>query len=398
MNALMGALAVQLILYGVAWLVLALVFRLYPRTCLLWAAGWLLSAVGTALLFIQPDAVSTVLDLLVNLCVIFAFACLQQGVTLFLRESLHWRWHAMAVAVVVLIEAMRHTIPDSMVLRTWLFTIAAWMSLGPMVRDLLVELPAKFRVSRAMAIALAAPVVLTLLVFFMRAAVITYSEVTGVVELDVGSTFDIVVTLGFLVFLGLFNFSLSNLVLGSLIRRLENLSSTDQLTGLYNRRVMMERLGSEHARFARSAQTYAVIMLDLDHFKRINDTHGHAAGDAVLQAVAQRLQGSVRTTDTLARMGGEEFMVLLPLNDIEGAMVHAERIRRSVGDTPIATPGGDLVVTLSLGVADALGSDTNFEPVVSRADAALYRAKSQGRNRAQGAARAGAAAPYPASP
>lgn len=350
MNALMGALAVQLILYGVAWLVLALVFRLYPRTCLLWAAGWLLSAVGTALLFIQPDAVSTVLDLLVNLCIIFAFACLQQGVTLFLRESLHWRWHAMAVAVVVLIEAMRHTIPDSMVLRTWLFTIAAWMSLGPMVRDLLVELPAKFRVSRAMAIALAAPVVLTLLVFFARAAVITYSEVTGVVELDVGSTFDIVVTLGFLVFLGLFNFSLSNLVLGSLIRRLENLSSTDQLTGLYNRRVMMERLGS------------------------------------------------VRTTDTLARMGGEEFMVLLPLNDIEGAMVHAERIRRSVGDTPIATPGGDLVVTLSLGVADALGSDTNFEPVVSRADAALYRAKSQGRNRAQGAARAGAAAPYPASP
>lgn len=391
MNALMGALAVQLVLYGIAWLALALVFRLYPSTCLRWAAGWLLNAMGTTLLFLQPDALGGVLDLLVNLCVICAFACLQQGVTLLLRKSPHWHWHLLAITLVVLIEVVRHTVPDSLVLRTWMFAVSAWLALGTMVRDLLLELPAKFSVSRSSAIALAAPVVLTLLAFFVRAAVITYSDVTGVVELDVGSTFDTVVTLGFLVFLGLFNFSLSNLVLGSLIRRLENLSSTDQLTGLYNRRVMMERLDSEHARFARSTQAYAVIMMDLDHFKRINDTRGHAAGDAVLQEVAKRLQGTVRTTDTLARMGGEEFMVLLPLNDMDGAMVHAERIRHSVSETPISIPDGELVVTLSLGVADALGSDKGFDTVVSRADAALYIAKAQGRNRAQKAASAAAA-------
>jgi diguanylate cyclase len=235
---------------------------------------------------------------------------------------------------------------------------------------------------------MALPVLLTLLAFVVRSVVVTYSEFTGIVELDVGSTFDIVITLLFLVLLGLFNFSLYNLVLGSLIRRLESLSSTDQLTGLYNRRIVMERLEEEHARFQRSGQTYAVIMMDLDHFKKVNDTYGHSAGDDVLREVAQRLRQSVRSTDTLARMGGEEFLLLLPMNDIDGALVHAGRIRKRIAASPIATGSGSIAVTLSLGVAEVFTKDNAAEVVVMRADAALYRAKAAGRNRVEMAQRA----------
>lgn len=387
MNVLMAALSVQLTLYGVAWLAIALSFRLYPRVSLRWAAGWLLSALGTALLVWRPALLAPVQDLVVNLLIIGAFLLLQQGVTLFVRAPLQQRWAVLALALVALIEGLRLVWPDTLVLQTWLFALAAALALGPLVHELLLGLPRKFQVARPIAFAAALPVALTLLAFGVRAAVITYSDITGVVALDVGSTFDVVVTLGFLVFLGMFNFSLYNLVLGSLVRRLENLASTDQLTGLYNRRVVHERLEEEHARFQRSGQRYAIVMMDLDRFKAINDSLGHHAGDAVLREVASRLRDNVRGTDTLARMGGEEFLLLLPMNDVDGALVHAGRIRKHMAATPVKTAEADISVTLSLGVAEVFHGDRSADSVVSRADAALYRAKAAGRNRVEAAER-----------
>lgn len=388
MNVLMAALSVQLALYGVAWLAIAWSFRLYPQVSLRWASGWLLSACGTALLFWRPPVLSDMLDLVVNLLIIGAFILLQQGVTLFLRAPQQHRWPVLALLIVGLIEVLRLTQPNTMVLRTWLFTLATWVALGQLVHDLLLGLPRKFQVAPRIAAAMALPVVLTLLAFVVRAVVISYSELTGVVALDVGSTFDVVVTLGFLVFLGMFNFSLYKLVLGALVRRLENLASTDQLTGLYNRRVVIERLEVEHARFLRSGQRYAIVMMDLDHFKAINDTHGHNAGDAVLREVSRRLRQDVRSTDTLARLGGEEFLLLLPMNDIDGALVHAGRIRKHIAATPVATPSANIAITISLGVAEVFHSDRAPDNVISRADTALYRAKAAGRNRVEAAERA----------
>ncbi|MDT8990256.1 GGDEF domain-containing protein [Curvibacter sp. APW13] len=393
MNVMMAALSVQLALYGTAWAVFAATFHLYPQVSVRWAAGWFLSAMGTTLLFLRPAPLLGVLDLLVNSAIIGAFSCLHQGMALFAREPLRNGPLWIAGGIVVLIEIVRHALPDTMVLRTWMFTVAAFLPLSLLVQDFMLRLRKRFALERGVVVALALPVVLTLMAFVVRAAVITYSDITGIVELDTGSTFDIVISLLFLVFLGMFNFSLYNLVLGSLISRLENLSSTDQLTGLYNRRIVMERLAEEHARFLRSGQTYAVIMLDLDHFKRVNDTYGHAAGDAVLREVAQRLRQSVRGTDTLARMGGEEFLLLLPMNDVDGALIHAGRIRKRIGGDPIATPQGAIAITASLGVAEVSFSDKTAQTVVSRADAALYQAKAHGRNRVESAHRATIAHP-----
>ena len=388
MNVMMAALSVQLALYGTAWAVFALTFRLYPQVSWRWAGGWFLSAVGTTLLALRPAALSAVLDLTVNFCIIAAFVCLHHGVVLFARETPRRSPAAIAMGVVLLVELVRWSVPDSMVLRTWLFTLAAFIPLGLLVQDYLQGMRKKYDIGTMTSVVLATPVVLTLLAFVVRAVVITYSEITGIAELDTGSTFDVVMSLLFLVFLGMFNFSLYNLVLGSLIRRLESLSSTDQLTGLYNRRIVMERLAEEHARFQRSGQTYAVIMMDLDHFKTVNDNHGHAAGDDVLREVAERLRQSVRSTDTLARMGGEEFLLLLPMNDIDGALVHAGRIRKRMAASPVRSGATEIPITMSLGVAEVFNHDQASDTVVTRADAALYRAKAAGRNRVEMAQRA----------
>lgn len=387
MNVLMAALSVQLALYGAAWVAIAYSFHLYPPVSMRWAAGWMLSALGTALLTWHPEWVGPMRELLVNLAIIAAFLLLHHGLTLFLHIPWQQHWAVLAIGVVVAIEMLHWVAGDTQVLRTWIFTLAALLALGPMLHDLLRVLPRKFKVPWPMAAMTALPVALSMLAFVVRATAITYSDRTGVAALDVGSSFDLVITLAFLVFLGMFNFSLYNLVLGALIRRLEDLAATDQLTGLNNRRVAMERLDEEHARFQRSGQRYALIMMDLDHFKSINDQHGHGGGDAVLREVARRLLKSVRSTDTLARVGGEEFLLLLPMNDIDGALVHAGRIRKHVGTNPVHTPSADVPVTVSLGVADVLDDDASAQSVVSRADAALYRAKAAGRNRVEAAPR-----------
>jgi diguanylate cyclase (GGDEF)-like protein len=124
-------------------------------------------------------------------------------------------------------------------------------------------------------------------------------------------------------------------------------------------------------------------MLDLDFFKKVNDTHGHGVGDQVLCSVADVLRNCMRNTDTLARMGGEEFMLLAPLTEEAGAMVQAQRLCQAVREAQLATDAGTLSVTLSLGVASVLPADATDDAVVSRADAALYKAKHGGRDRVQ---------------
>lgn len=173
-------------------------------------------------------------------------------------------------------------------------------------------------------------------------------------------------------------------------RRLEQSATTDLLTGLLNRRGMDALLRAENARSVRHRGRYAVLMADLDHFKRINDAHGHDVGDQVLQELGARLRGSVRAEDQVARWGGEEFLVLLPGADGDTAWHVAEKIRLRIGEAPFATSTGELPVSISLGAAVSAGQ-ASFDPVVLLADQALYQAKHAGRNRTvlAGAATAG---------
>ncbi|WP_095590310.1 diguanylate cyclase [Actibacterium ureilyticum] len=159
------------------------------------------------------------------------------------------------------------------------------------------------------------------------------------------------------------------------------LAVTDPLTGLYNRRYAMPHLAQIAERTAETQKTFAVMILDLDRFKQVNDTHGHAAGDAVLVQVAALLGAQLRPSDLLARIGGEEFMVVLPECDLGRARKTAERLRREICQAPITLPeGAPISVSVSIGIATSDGIRNAPEDVFDMADKALFDAKAQGRN------------------
>lgn len=167
-----------------------------------------------------------------------------------------------------------------------------------------------------------------------------------------------------------------------LIRAREDLrfqATHDVLTGIWNRRAVLDLLHREIERANRLRGSVGVLMLDLDHFKKINDTHGHLTGDAVLKATAERISQVVRSYDFVGRYGGEEFLVLLPGCDKEQAEQSGERIRLAVQASPVISAGSEISVTVSIG-ATATDGQAETE-VLAIADAALYEAKSAGRNR-----------------
>jgi diguanylate cyclase (GGDEF)-like protein len=172
---------------------------------------------------------------------------------------------------------------------------------------------------------------------------------------------------------------------------------TDGLTGLYNRRELDRTLADELQRAERHGQPVALVLIDVDHFKRFNDSHGHLGGDDALRAVAATLRANVRAVDRACRFGGEEFAVVLPASDAEAARVTAERIRAGIAGLAIELTGGETPrVTVSLGVAAYPGDGTTPEDLLGSADAALYQSKAQGRDRvtvAHGRLQASAARP-----
>ncbi len=162
-----------------------------------------------------------------------------------------------------------------------------------------------------------------------------------------------------------------------------SMALTDSLTGLYNRRYFEVHLQKLMQKNAANKKTMSVLMMDIDHFKSFNDTHGHAVGDEVLKIFAHRIQDSLRSFDLVARLGGEEFVVILPDVSVEMAYFIGERLRRAIADEPFscAVEGGKVSVTTSIGATLINGDDvTTMDDILKRADDALYKAKESGRN------------------
>ncbi|MEQ9004259.1 MAG: GGDEF domain-containing protein, partial [Pseudomonadales bacterium] len=164
-------------------------------------------------------------------------------------------------------------------------------------------------------------------------------------------------------------------------QEMERLAHTDALTGLHNRRYFLRRMNEESERVKRHGHALSVLLLDLDHFKEINDTHGHDAGDRMLEQIARVIEASKRDSDVAARLGGEEFALLLPETSVDGALRLAERLRVLIADTTISTVAAASVgLTTSIGVATVSPSTPSAAALLQRADRALYEAKRAGRN------------------
>ena len=161
---------------------------------------------------------------------------------------------------------------------------------------------------------------------------------------------------------------------------LEYQATHDRLTGLWNRGRIFDQLTRELSRVKREHAQLSVAMADLDHFKLINDSHGHAAGDAVLEQIAKRMRSVLRVSDAIGRYGGEEFLIVLPRSDTAGAREVAERVRAAVGHHPVTWGSVDIEVTVTVGVASTAVFGFDAALLVQASDEALYRGKAAGRN------------------
>ncbi len=172
----------------------------------------------------------------------------------------------------------------------------------------------------------------------------------------------------------------SKLGLIKLAKEFEYAAKHDALTGLANRREGLEQLDNEYQRYLRSGRGFSVLLMDIDLFKSVNDTYGHQAGDEMIVLVARTLASQCRKVDTIARWGGEEFLILLPETSLADAYASAERIRQAVSSQTITVDGKVIRATISIGVATIQGSES-IDRLLQRSDEALYQAKSEGRNR-----------------
>jgi diguanylate cyclase (GGDEF)-like protein len=166
-------------------------------------------------------------------------------------------------------------------------------------------------------------------------------------------------------------------------QELERSAAVDFLTGALNRGAAEQEGARSLARAKRSGRPCAALVIDVDHFKRINDAYGHPAGDAALREIVQRLHDSIRSSDILGRLGGEEFLVLLEDSGREHALQTAERLRLTICQQPLVLEGKSHPTTISIGVALLGERDRSFSDLLRRADRALYAAKEAGRNRVQ---------------
>lgn len=164
------------------------------------------------------------------------------------------------------------------------------------------------------------------------------------------------------------------------LHAMQVLADTDGLTGLLNRRAFLPLASDAMSYFKRYRRGICILMIDIDHFKRVNDLYGHAAGDEVIRQVGQIISDAIRTTDKVARFGGEEFVVLLRETNLQGAAIFADRIRQTVADTVVELDGQSVRATISIGMAGAELADDDIDRTIERADRALYAAKSSGRN------------------
>jgi diguanylate cyclase (GGDEF)-like protein len=175
--------------------------------------------------------------------------------------------------------------------------------------------------------------------------------------------------------------SLYQSMLKSALRSMEEMSVRDALTGLYNRRHLEFSLEAEFSRVRRYGGDLSVLLLDIDHFKEVNDRFGHQAGDEVLKVVAKRVQELLRKADMAARYGGEEFTVILPNTALAGACVLAERLRQAVAASPIRVKEQEVGLSISVGVSELRPETASADALLNSADQALYEAKAAGRDR-----------------
>ena len=360
----------------VVWLVGAWVAAETRAATLCWAGYAGFSAASFVLLTLALRAADAPNAELVraagNVCGVLAMMALQRGVWRFLGVAGRPMHHAVALAL-VLVAAWIGIDPNQGFVRVSVnSTVLTWICLT-MAHELFVH--ARDRLRMRWPVLLALPLLFAAVGFGQRGLraladpASVGAQMAADSALNVGSAFSYVpIALAF-------HATLLTLVVGRLLAELRYRSRHDGLTGALNRRSMEELLAQHLQRSRRSAEPFVVLMLDMDHFKSINDRLGHAVGDLALKHAAAQVGAALRKVDALGRFGGEEFLVLLPGVTLAEGQAVAERLRVQIAATPLVHDGGSVSLSVSIGLAAWGGGAEDLSRLLVRADQALYRAK-----------------------
>ncbi|MFN4115339.1 MAG: diguanylate cyclase [Inhella sp.] len=359
---------VLMLLAGTAtlgWAAMASVLRISPHASWRLAAANALLAAAVLLLLRRGEANSLLHWPLPDLLSLSAFALARDAVRLLFKLGSSRRFDACALALLLFAYAGMAPGPTSLNAYILVYSLGAAWFLGWLAWD--VSRANARTLGRRAGLALAAPFALATLFMLSRPLVVQRGD---------AALLPVPTLWAFIELLLLLNISLVVCVMARLLQVMRLRAEQDSLTGLMNRRAFEARLRHEQLRLQRGGAGYALVLIDLDHFKRINDELGHQAGDQALMQTAVRLREGLREIDALARFGGEEFVVLLPATPQPAALQVAERLRNALAAQPMQLAGRDWTLTASLGVAHSDGGGD----LMQRADAALYRVKADGRN------------------
>jgi len=363
------------------WLLGAWVFGDVRRAALHWSAFAGLSTLSFLALIAalhQPVPLpAEYLRALGNLFGVAAMLALHRGVRLFIDAPLPTRAHALAFAVVLVVSWLGLT-PARAALRIsansavlTLIALAIAADLYRYGRDV-VRQPHMWL--------LAVPLVAAAVGFAQRGVRALWGGESIATEMVTDSTVNVVSAIFYMVVALTFHATLLGLVIGRILIDLRYRSRHDALTGLLNRRAMEETLLVQMQRSRRTGEPFTVLMIDLDHFKTVNDRHGHAAGDRALKHTAAALKAELREVDAVGRFGGEEFLIVMPGATVETALPVAERLRQALVIDAAAVDGAPLLLSASIGIAQWREPAEEPSRLLMRADAALYDAKQRGRD------------------
>lgn len=367
--------SLQLLLYALVWALSAAIHKEERPALLHWLGFALAAAAQAALVAWRPAGPVWLTHAGSSLATILSLAFAGRGVLVFLRVRRHDAlWCGLPLLALLVLAGIGPADTPTRVAVTAGFNALLLMAAFVPARPAFVlEFGVRMAVVASLPVLAQLALNLFLLGWGLRQLPLDIGGASGV------STGTWAVAL---VSAGTFNFLFVFLVTLRLLNRLRSQASLDALTGLANRRALQERLQLEWERARRYGAPFVVIAADVDHFKRINDQHGHAMGDRALQLIAQTLQAHVRETDQLSRVGGEEFMVLMPqARAAHDGRLLAERLRAAVAGLQLRTATGEaLALSASFGVAEFQPEDGHGDGLLRRADQALYEAKRQGRN------------------
>lgn len=375
---MMWLVAMQFLLYAVGWALSSVLLKDQRQAVAHWGAFMAVMGLAFVLTTLRGEPRQWWHFNGSNLMFMLGYVLLRRGIERFLGVPTRDTEHALFLGVSLVCFV---GLPNEVAAAPWRVLCAYALGAWAMSRALVtLHGPTRQAYGRRTAWLVLSPALLLVVLSSVR-AVQQAVDMDQPLELQRAQGANVGLMLSYLVGAALFNFSFLTLVMLRQVRRLQGLSMQDPLTGLPNRRALEQALQREWQRWQRGARRFAVVALDLDHFKRINDTHGHLVGDDLLAAVARRLAGAVRQMDVVARTGGEEFLVLMPDIDDAAVQAAAERLRLALASSPLAVGPLTLPITTSLGVAQVRPGDTELRQVLARADLALYAAKTAGRNR-----------------